>query len=229
MEKLERVENIDNGDWKFSIVESLSYGFAKTKKFFWITLGLYVLAELATYLVSLAGGVVLGLSLNGGVLVCMLVMLLIAALSIYVSVMIALGWRRVLLAVLSGRAPALEHFLDADNHQYFWQYIGACILRALIITAGLILFVIPGIVWSYTYMFTQLLVVDKKLSPTEALAASRKLVAGQRLNLFVWSLALLGINILGTLCFGLGLLISVPTSYYASMYVYGKLSGKKIA
>jgi uncharacterized membrane protein len=222
-------EEISNNDWKFSIVESLSYGFGKAKKFFWITLGLYILAYLVNYIVNFVGAFALGFSVESGFLISMPIMVIVVALSIYVSVMISLGWQRVVLAVLSGKAPALAHFLDTDNHRYFWQYIGACILRGLIILAGTILLVIPGIVWAYTYMYAPLLVVDEKLSPTKALAASRKLVAGQRLNLFVWSLALLGVNIVGALCLGVGLLLTIPTTFYAWVYVYGKLAGKKTA
>ncbi|MDR2428427.1 MAG: DUF975 family protein [Candidatus Margulisbacteria bacterium] len=230
MERAGHVESIDSGDWKFSIIESLSYGFAKTKKFFWITLGLYILAYLAIYIVNFAGGLAVGFLAGSGSLYVLVAAVTVAFLiSVYVYVMIALGWRRVFLTVLSGKAPALACFLDADNHQYFWQYIGASILQTLIVAVGTILFIIPGIVWHYTYMFTKLIVVDKKLGPTEALAASRKLVAGQRLNLFVWSLVMAGVNIIGLLCLGIGLLVTVPTTYYAYVYVYGKLSGKKIA
>jgi uncharacterized membrane protein len=228
MEKSGQVGNIDSGDWKFSIVESLSYGFTKTKKFFWITLGLYILAYLVTYIVQFVGGLALGAFVESG-LWYILVAAVAVALMFYVPIMISLGWQRVSLAVLSGKAPALAYFLDADNHQYFWRYIGTNILYTLIMLAGTLLLVIPGIVWAYTYMFSLLLVVDKNLRPTEALAASRKLVAGQRLNLFVWSLALFGVNIVGALCLGVGLLFTLPTSYYAWVYVYGKLSGKKIA
>ncbi|MDR1324329.1 MAG: hypothetical protein LBK68_07840 [Candidatus Margulisbacteria bacterium] len=221
-------EEANNGDWKFSIIESLSYGFAKTKKFFWVTLGLYVLVWLVQFVLGFVSNVLVGLTIHG-TLEWLTIFVIAQALSLYVSVMLSLGWFRVFLAVLSGKAPALACFLDAKNHKYFWSLVGTNILFGLIFIVGLILCVIPGFVWLYTYMYAPLLVVDEKLSPTKALAASRKLVAGQRLNLFVWSLVLIGINIIGTLCLGIGLLITVPTTYFASIYVYGKLTGKKIA
>jgi uncharacterized membrane protein len=221
-------EETSNDDWKFSIIESLSYGFAKTKKFFWMILGLYVLTELIQFVLTFAGNLLVGLTTNS-TLEWLVIFLVVQAIVLYVSIMISLGWFRVFLAVLAGKAPALAYFLDAKNHKYFWSLVGTNILCGLIVIAGLILCVIPGFVWLYTYMYAPLLVVDEKLSPTKALAASRKLVTGQRLNLFVWSLALIGVNIVGALCLGVGLLITVPTTYFASIYVYGKLAGKKIA
>ncbi|GBR74492.1 putative integral membrane protein [Candidatus Termititenax aidoneus] len=227
MIKIEQ-EEISKGDWKFSIVESLSYGFRKTKKFFWVMLGLYVLTELVQFVLSFASNVLVRLTIQS-TLGWLVIFAVTQAFLLYVSIMISLGWFRVFLAVLAGKVPELAYFLDTKNHKYFWSLVGTNILFGLTVIAGLILCVIPGIVWLYTYMYAPLLVVDEKLSPTKALAASRKLVAGQRLNLFVWSLALIGINIVGMLCLGIGLLITVPTTYFASIYVYGKLAGKKIA
>ena len=223
-----KTKKANTGGWKFSIVESLNYGFAKTKKFFWITLGIFILIEviLKGIINGVSGSETLG-SLFGDA--AGLWFLVAGLFSMYVSIMISIGWLKMFLAVLAGKAPALAYFMDInDSHKYFWSYIFASILLGLIVFGGFILLIIPGFVWALTYGLAPILVIDKKLSPPKALAMSRKLMTGQRLNLFVWGLAMFGIHIVGMLCFVIGLIFTIPLSYYAYAYVYAKLAGKPI-
>ncbi|MDR1998106.1 MAG: hypothetical protein LBQ83_07280 [Candidatus Margulisbacteria bacterium] len=204
-----------SGGWKFSIADSFSYGMKKTGEFFWPTIGLAVLCEAVVWLLCVLQ-VLTGIF---GLIICLF--------SIVVNVLISIGWIKILLAVLNGQKPALKYFSWADL-KYFWTMLGTNILYSLIILGGYILLVIPGLVWTITYAFAPLLVIDKKLSVTQALAASRKLVSGQRWPVFLWSLAIGIFNLAGLLCLGLGLLFTLPVSFYASAYLYGRLAGKTI-
>jgi uncharacterized membrane protein len=67
------------------------------------------------------------------------------------------------------------------------------------------------------------LVVDKKMGPIEALKESKKLTEGKRMQLFYFVLAILGINLLGTLALGIGLFVSIPVSMLAMVHVYHTL------
>lgn len=75
-------------------------------------------------------------------------------------------------------------------------------------------------------MFFAGLVVDKGLDPIEALKRSFQITAGKFWDLLLFVLIMLGINILGILCLGVGLLITLPLTSLALIYIYRKLEAK---
>ena len=73
------------------------------------------------------------------------------------------------------------------------------------------LFVIPGIVKSYSYALTYYVKLDNpELSPTEAITESRRLMNGYKMKLFLLDLSFFGWMLLGTLCLGVGTLWVAP-------------------
>jgi uncharacterized membrane protein len=66
-------------------------------------------------------------------------------------------------------------------------------------------------------------VVDKKLDPIGALRASGRLTESHTRDLFWFGLWLLAVNLLGALAFGLGLLITIPTTAFAAVHAYRRL------
>ena len=87
------------------------------------------------------------------------------------------------------------------------------LLLSLVIFLGFLLLVIPGIFFSVSYLFAHFFVWFYHLDPTEAVRLSRKMVSGNFSQILWLWLILAGINILGTMAFGIGLLITIPFSY----------------
>jgi uncharacterized membrane protein len=86
------------------------------------------------------------------------------------------------------------------------------LLMSVVIFLGFLLLVIPGIYYSVSYLFSHFFVWFYDITPSEATGMSRKMVSGNFTQiLFLW-LALAGINILGAMAFGVGLLLTVPFS-----------------
>ncbi|MDR2432007.1 MAG: hypothetical protein LBD99_07145 [Candidatus Margulisbacteria bacterium] len=200
---------------KLSLGDSFRYGIEKTGKFFWPTLGIAILTQAVLVLLQIlqVASSILGI--------------IVFLFFILVSVLITVGWIKILLAVLNGQKPALKYF-SWDDVAYFWTMLGVYILTSLIVSVGYLLLVIPGVVWALTYALAPLLVVDKNLSVTQALAASRRYTTGHRWTLFLWYLAVGALNLLGLLLVGVGLLFTLPVSFYSGAYMYGKLTGKTI-
>lgn len=98
------------------------------------------------------------------------------------------------------------------------------VLSALIFLAGLILLIIPGIIFAYRLSFTQYFVLDKNLGAIDAVKESWKVTKGSVLNLIALSLLSLLILIAGVLALVVGLLWAFPTVMVAQAYVYRKLS-----
>jgi uncharacterized membrane protein len=87
------------------------------------------------------------------------------------------------------------------------------LLMTLVITLGLILLVIPGIYFAVSYVFAHFFVWFYDVEPSEAIRLSRKTVGGNFGQVLLLCLILAGINLLGAMAFGVGLLLTIPISY----------------
>lgn len=138
-----------------------------------------------------------------------------------IHVLITMEWLRAVLVLHDTEHVELTELIP--SFQLFLNYILAAALYGLIVAAGFILLVVPGVVWAVRYSFFGFLVIDKQLDPLAALKRSAELTRGLTAELLVFGLVLLGLNIVGALAFGLGLLATVPTSAMAAAYVYRRL------
>jgi len=87
------------------------------------------------------------------------------------------------------------------------------LLISLIVLLGLMLLILPGIYLAISYLFAHFFVCFYEVEPSEALRLSRKTVSGNFGQILLLYLILAGINLLGFLAFGVGLLLSLPFSY----------------
>src|SRR3989344_2410515 len=108
----------------------------------------------------------------------------------------------------------------------FWKFIGGSILVGVIVILGLILLIVPGVIWASRYLFVPYLLMERRSSPFEALKESARITYGHKWQL----LGLLGltmlINILGAILLLVGLLVSIPVSALAMVHAYRTLSGQ---
>jgi uncharacterized membrane protein len=136
-----------------------------------------------------------------------------------------MGLVRISLRLVDGQQPRYgELFGDLPT---FWRYIAGNLLFLLIILSGLLLLVIPGIIWSIKYQFAPFLIVDRNLSLKEAFKESAGITSGVKREVFFFFLLVLGINLLGLMAFAIGLFITLPATMIAYTFVYRKLSERK--
>lgn len=87
-----------------------------------------------------------------------------------------------------------------------------------------LLFVIPGIVKSYSYSMTFYILQDRpELSANDAITESRKLMKGHKGKLFKLDLSFIGWYLLGLLCLGFGVLWVDPYHEMARAHFYQEL------
>lgn len=103
------------------------------------------------------------------------------------------------------------------------NYFICSVVCGLIITVGLILFIVPGIMWAIQFQFASFLIVDQGCGPIEALQKSSELTRGHRMELFLLNLAQFGINLLGMICLLIGLFFTLPATFVASAAAYKQL------
>lgn len=134
-----------------------------------------------------------------------------------------MGLLRVSLQLCDGIAIDLSRPQDLVAN--FFGYLLTTLLLWLIIAGGLILLIVPGVLWAVRFGYAPLLVVDRGYDPVQALRESARISAGARLPLFKFVLLALGVNLLGALTFGVGLLVTIPTTTIAAAYILRRLQG----
>ena len=97
----------------------------------------------------------------------------------------------------------------------------------LVVLGGLILLIIPGIIWAVRFSFSFYIVVDTKVGPVIAMKESYAITKGKFWKLLLFWIVVGLVNLLGLICLGVGLFVSVPVTTLASVYVYRWLSQRK--
>ena len=126
--------------------------------------------------------------------------LVAAALGGYVTY----SFEKLFIGVTKNEKPEFEPILTAGVKE---QPINAPLLSVIsgfFIGLWTLLFIIPGIIKSYSYaMSTFLLVNEKTLGPVDAITKSRQLMNGKKSQLFALDLSYLGWYILSLFTFGI--------------------------
>jgi len=138
------------------------------------------------------------------------------------SILLHLGAVTVGLKFVSGaqKITIEDWFL---NYRLFFHFLLSSVLVGIVSAIGFVLFIIPGIIAGIGLEFYGYAIVDRKAGPIEALKQSWELTKGVRWELFVFGLLLIGLNIVGALALGIGLIATIPTSFIAVAFVYNKL------
>lgn len=94
------------------------------------------------------------------------------------------------------------------------------------------LLIIPGIIKAYSYSMTPYIVKDmvasdKQVGATDGINASKELMKGHKMNLFIFDLSFLGWNILAAITCGLGYLWVTPYYQTAKANFYRHIAGDK--
>ncbi|HUH71494.1 MAG TPA: hypothetical protein VLZ05_22995, partial [Mycobacterium sp.] len=129
------------------------------------------------------------------------------------------------LDIADGKPVTIGSFFKPRN-------LGRVFLAALVVAIGtwigLILCIIPGIIFGFLAMFAITFVVDRSLSPIESVKASfatvRSNVGSTLLSWLVQTAAIL----VGEFLCGIGLLVALPFALLVHTYTYRKLSGGQV-
>jgi uncharacterized membrane protein len=105
------------------------------------------------------------------------------------------------------------------------KLIVAGILQTLLIMIGFLLLILPGIYLCIGYCMTIPLIVDRKMSPWQAMEASRKAVHGEWWKIFGLFLVMGLIAFFASLPLGLGLIWVWPMMVVCGALIYRTLFG----
>jgi uncharacterized membrane protein len=120
----------------------------------------------------------------------------------------------------AARGDKLEIKDMFEAFKNYWNAVLASLLVFVIIIIGLVLLIVPGIIFACKLVFTPYLVVDRKMEVLEAIKESWRMTGGHAWTVFFIGLLAIPIGIAGLICFGVGVIISIMwvTITFASLY-----------
>lgn len=201
----------------FSKKEALGFGWSQMKSHFWLFVGILIFSLFIQYLPQF---VISGINQSSKEKISLAAATIYLVMLIF-KLIIDLGTLGISLKI-NDNQPASFKDLFA-----YWKFLGkyllGVLLCVLIVAAGLILLIIPGIILAIRFQYFSYFIVDKNLGPIEALKHSWRITKGNTFNLFLFGLLTGLINIAGAFCLVVGLLATVPMAMVAQAYVYRKL------
>lgn len=145
----------------------------------------------------------------------------IGLISLATSATLALGLAKIYLRYRDGERPIFENLFDGLAH--FHKYLAASIIVSFAVMMGLLLLIVPGIVFLIRLWFLGFVIVDSKAGPLEAVQQSWDISRGHTKSLLGLFFILAGLNLLGLICLGIGVLITLPISGLALAHIYRTL------
>lgn len=135
-----------------------------------------------------------------------------------------MGLYQSILLMTKGLKAGFDQFYS--NWHQLASWIFANFIFGLCFTLGLLLLLFPGCYFLARFGLFPFFILDKKLGPLKALGEAGKATNGITWHIFLLFLACFGLNILGLLLFGVGILITIPVTLFALATVYRRLTGQ---
>lgn len=133
---------------------------------------------------------------------------------------VGIGYSKINLDIIDGNRAKLGTLFGSFN--VWTKALVARILRAIYVTLWSFLFIIPGIIASYSYSMVHYVMADNPdMTASEALQESKEIMKGNKWRLFCLALSFIGWEILAVIfTLGIGLLWVVPYQEAAIAALY---------
>ena len=102
----------------------------------------------------------------------------------------------------------------------FVQLMLVGVVSSLLTTVGMVCCILPGIYLYVSWLFNLLLVTDKGLEFWPAMEVSRKVVTRNWWSVFGFVVVALLVNLAGVIACGIGVFVSIPLTFGATVYAY---------
>lgn len=186
----------------FAIGDLFRFGWMKTKNHFWFM-----------FLVFVFSSVVAGLGRSPHLLTPLL------------EIFIQVSYITVILLIVRGATPVFaDLFNKYKSYKVFLRFFLATLALFFIIGFGFLLLIIPGIYLLIRLQFVHYLIVDKEdIGVIDAIKMSMQMTKGRFWQLLMFVFASIGMNIVGFLCFVVGLAVTSQVTMIAYGQLYTKL------
>jgi uncharacterized membrane protein len=205
---------------EFSIGEALEYGWNTMKTNFGFFIGIIIVSWIVAGIPTVIA-VILQENAPG-------ISFLFRLAGIVLSTIIQIGIIRIALKFVDGQTPEFNDLFTSFKG-YFWRYLGASILFGLIVAGGMLLLIVPGIIWAVKFQYFTYLIIDQNLGVMDSLKKSSDITNGVKWPLFGFAVLLVLINYGGAVLLFIGLLATIPITMMANVSVYRLLLAQTTA
>ncbi|MEK7167941.1 MAG: hypothetical protein AAB791_02990 [Patescibacteria group bacterium] len=217
----------DVGDSRLRMKEAIRFGWETAKKKFWFFFGAIIITMIIQFIPNVynsifhpSKGVAASLDMYALPAIDSMIISLIFWV---IGMIIAIGWIKIALKLAQGEEAKISDLFS--GWKLFFHYLFGSILYGLIVIAGIILLVIPGIIWQIKFSFFPYLILEGN-GPIQALKKSSIITKGAKWDLFFFSFLLGMINLLGAVLLLVGMLWTIPLVAVAMAYAYVKLKSQ---
>ena len=148
--------------------------------------------------------------------------------SLLLTGILGVGLASFFLMLMRTQQPKIENMFDGFRENVVGNLLAGVLLYLFTFLWSL-LFVIPGLVKSYSYSMTFYILKDHpEMSATDAITESRKMMNGNKWRLFCLDFSFIGWILLGALTCGLLYLMVLPYMYAAHAAFYESLKGAPV-
>lgn len=153
-----------------------------------------------------------------------IIILALGAVYLVLGSVVAIGYAKFNLNLVDCEDGSFE---DLFAYFAYWQRaVAARLLRSIYVLLWSLLFIIPGVMASYSYAMTEYILADHpELSASEAISKSKQMMEGNRWRLFCLQFSFIGWSILCSFTFGIGNLWLTPYKKAATAVFYREVSG----
>jgi uncharacterized membrane protein len=167
------------------------------------------------------GAAILGLVIYGAIVS----LLSTTGVGSFVTGLVSLGYISLYLSLLRGTKPTFEGSISAVTENIGTKFVSTLLVMLYTFLWSL-LFIIPGIVKSYSYAMTPYILLDRpELSATDAIKESEKMMNGHKMELFILDLSFIGWILLSMLTCGVLVLYVEPYMMATKSAFYLELKG----
>ncbi len=201
----------------FAMGDALSYGWNA----YWKNIGPMLVIAVVVVLIQIAFSAVAS-SIDATV-----PRVLVQIIGNLVGLLITLGWLRVALGITNGVKPELADVFKAEGYGVF---LLASILFYIGVVIGLILLIIPGIIFIATFGFYGFVIAERGegVAVLESLQRSAELTRGHRWTLFGMAIVLFLVNIVGLIACFVGVVFTLGITLITWAYLYRALNGQTV-
>lgn len=199
---------------KATIFGSYGYGWQQIRKFFLYVFLIGLIVGIASFPKGMAGWPA-SVSTDGTVVVntagLVVLQILVAAYSLLILPVVEYGGSFMYLKFMRDERADVGGIFDGFRTNYL-NIILANLLVFAIVGIGILLLIVPGIVFACRLAFVPYLVMDKGLDPVAAVEKSWNMTRGHGWRIF-------GMYLLAILVFVLGLLVFVIGAFFAVIWI----------
>lgn len=141
-----------------------------------------------------------------------------------VQVFLSLGFTKIMLLLVQDEFVEVADMFN--NFRIFLSYFVASFLYGIAVLLGLLLLVIPGIFIAIRLQFYPYFIIEQGDSSFAALQKSYSFSEDLTLELFLFGVAVVALNVAGMLLFGIGIILTYPLTTMATAVIYKGLTAE---